>query len=529
MPTPTFTGASFQTNLNSPFDNQSYAAVAALSDGRFAAVYRSDDLGAGSLRVVIRNADGSLSKSEITVDPANEDFIDGDNVAIAALKGGGFVMTWAERGATDSNIKHRVFNAEGKAVSAVLHSNSDATDGVATRPDVVGDGQGGFYIVWDDTGFDSEPGPGETFTPTVRIRHYDASGVPTAGSQMIADEWGVDSNPAIAISRDGERLNIIWDDDLGQSEETNNHDSIRGLEMGGSRGAYRVDGGMYSEFHTDPDVAYSSGDNFMAVWSEFIAPGVYAVHGSINGGAEFKINTSAHQHWGVVPKVVGLASGDFLVVWYDGGLDGNDDVLGQLFNVSGTKIGGEFEISDRVSSDISRVEAKETLDGRVVVTWDSTPGPAAKEIYSRFVDVRQAAVNWTGTATNEQFVGTAFGDVLNGSGGHDIIDGGGGVDTIIGGAGNDTLTGGAGADTLRGDAGNDIYVLENGADNIIDISGIDTVTSTITRSLALSSYLEIENLTLLGNALNGTGNNLANVITGNALSNALTGNGGNDT
>ena len=47
---------------------------------------------------------------------------------------------------------------------------------------------------------------------------------------------------------------------------------------------------------------------------------------------------------------------------------------------------------------------------------------------------------------------------------------------------------------------------------------------------ALHAKGAIENLTLTGAAaINGTGNDLANVITGNAAANLLTGNAGNDT
>ena len=51
---------------------------------------------------------------------------------------------------------------------------------------------------------------------------------------------------------------------------------------------------------------------------------------------------------------------------------------------------------------------------------------------------------------------------------------------------------------MQGEAGNDTYILENGADNVIDTAGIDTVTSTINRSLAASTYLDVENLTCWG-------------------------------
>ncbi len=61
---------------------------------------------------------------------------------------------------------------------------------------------------------------------------------------------------------------------------------------------------------------------------------------------------------------------------------------------------------------------------------------------------------------------------------------------------------------LNGGLGNDTYVLANGTDAVIDSAGTDTITTTITRSLA-SYSAAIENLTLLGTAaINGTGNAL---------------------
>ncbi len=76
---------------------------------------------------------------------------------------------------------------------------------------------------------------------------------------------------------------------------------------------------------------------------------------------------------------------------------------------------------------------------------------------------------------------------------------------------------------LNGGLGNDTYVLANGTDAVIDSAGTDTITTTITRSLA-SYSAAIENLTLLGAAaINGTGNALNNTITGNSGNNILDG------
>ncbi|NCY02113.1 MAG: hypothetical protein EBX36_04180, partial [Planctomycetia bacterium] len=174
-----------------------------------------------------------------------------------------------------------------------------------------------------------------------------------------------------------------------------------------------------------------------------------------------------------------------------------------------------------------------------------------------------------GTTGNDTLVGTANQDVLLGGTGDDSLDGGAGIDLLVGGLGNDSytvdnaadqvlenanegidtvlasisytlganvenitltgtanlnatgnaldnvLTGNAGTNTLAGGLGNDTYVISSVADTIIENvgEGTDTVQASVTYTLGDN----VENLTLTGNAaLNGTGNDLGNVITGNS-------------
>jgi Ca2+-binding RTX toxin-like protein len=126
------------------------------------------------------------------------------------------------------------------------------------------------------------------------------------------------------------------------------------------------------------------------------------------------------------------------------------------------------------------------------------------------LDVFAVALAATGNALNNRITGN-------------IRD-----NTLLGLDGNDTLDGGLGVDTLRGGIGNDTYFVTDDVDVIIenDKEGIDLVLSSVDYTLGAN----VENLTLTGDdALNGIGNEHANLIAGNDNNNVLLGNAGNDT
>ncbi len=102
-----------------------------------------------------------------------------------------------------------------------------------------------------------------------------------------------------------------------------------------------------------------------------------------------------------------------------------------------------------------------------------------------------------------------------------------GDDRLHGGEGNDRLEGGHGADRLYGGGGNDSYIVGDTTDYVYE--GYDGGTDSVYSSISHALRANVERLYLTGTAgVNGTGNELANIVTGNVAANLLRGLGGND-
>jgi Ca2+-binding RTX toxin-like protein len=205
------------------------------------------------------------------------------------------------------------------------------------------------------------------------------------------------------------------------------------------------------------------------------------------------------------------------------GGDGNDVLRGGTGNdvMTGGK-GNDLYIVDSAKDKVTETANQ----GADIVVSSLAAYSLAVNVETLFLDV--GAGNGTGNTLNNLIIGNLTANALDGGAGNDELKGLDGQDQLIGGAGNDTLNGGIGADTMKGGAGNDFYIVDDASDVVSEVggSGIDKVESSVSFKLGTG----VENLTLTGMPdINGTGNELANVITGNGGKNDLTGNAGNDT
>ncbi|HWA91727.1 MAG TPA: VCBS domain-containing protein [Rhizomicrobium sp.] len=93
--------------------------------------------------------------------------------------------------------------------------------------------------------------------------------------------------------------------------------------------------------------------------------------------------------------------------------------------------------------------------------------------------------------------------------------------------GNDVLRGTAYGDTFTGGDGNDTYVVNNAADKIVE--SVDQGEDTVQTSVSYTLGANVEDMTLSGHGdIDGTGNELNNLLVGNSGANHLNGMAGDD-
>jgi len=198
---------------------------------------------------------------------------------------------------------------------------------------------------------------------------------------------------------------------------------------------------------------------------------------------------------------------------------GNNILGGTSSTIGDTLVGGlgnDTYVVDRATDVV--------LEGNALITEIDTVNVDYKTsgTYTLGTNVENGTVVSTNATLLVNITGNAGANILTGNAGNNILNGQGGVDDMIGGLGDDT------------------YVVDNLLDVVLENpdEGNDTISASITYSLAAgisaagipTGTPDVENLTLTGAAaINGTGNDLNNVITGNSAINTLNGGLGNDT
>jgi Ca2+-binding RTX toxin-like protein len=217
-------------------------------------------------------------------------------------------------------------------------------------------------------------------TTTVRLAPVE---VPPAtdfesGSDIAANtyETSDQSAPALSTFADGSYV-VVWQSN-GQDGSSWGIYGQR-FDASGTKVGSEFRANTYTTNHQlAPDVEVLEGGGFVVTWSSYQqANGWWNVYGQrydANGtavGSEFRINTStAHQRQDT--SVTPLDDGGFVAFWMTHQQDGSQQgIFGQRYDASGTKVGGEFQVTTYATNNQVDAYSASLSDGGFVVTWAS--------------------------------------------------------------------------------------------------------------------------------------------------------------
>jgi Ca2+-binding RTX toxin-like protein len=520
--------------------------VAGLADGGFVVVWASIDQDAPeNWGIYARRyaADGSAQGSEFSV--VSAPLYQQVQPEVAATADGGFIISWtsvAQAPGTTYATFARKFAANGSPLGEEFRVGPlDTSDRIDASFVTLADGT--LAAVW--TALDSGGSTG------VFTRLYGADGSASGPVRLVNTTLGGNQSEAAVVALAGGGYLVAWKGDSAANAADTDAFARFFSETGEPIGAeFRLDSGGGAQSRVT--IAPLTGGGFVATWMDTYWPAPHsgptsAVFARVFDAAgnpaarEFRLAPDSAATGQLEPVAVAMAGGGFAVFWRaaESGSLGSSSIFGQFFDAAGQRIlpvvtgtnrndridiggSGAMEAVGGKGSDIYVVG---NVNDRVVERSDQGHDEirsTVSYVLPRHVEVLtllgNASIDGTGNNGNEYISGNA---------GNNLLAGLHGNDTLTGGAGNDTLDGGAGNDLMIGGTGDDTYMVNSVDDQIIELAGAgnDAVFSRISHELGDN----LENLTLVGTVLRGTGNSLDNRITGSAVGNHLRGGAGNDT
>lgn len=249
---------------------------------------------------------------------------------VAALQSGNYVLAWADgSGVGDSSnygIKGQIIDAAGAKVGGEFLVNSQTLNS-QDNPSVAALSSGGFVVAWSDAsgvGADSS-------SYGIKAQMFDANGAP-AGSEFLVNTQTLNAQktPSVAALSSGGFV-VSWAD----------------LSLQGG------------------DASVSS-----------VKAQIYDAAGHAVGG-EFLVNTITGNGQDT-PVAAGLVSGGFVVSWHDssgiGGDSSKDAIKAQLFDSSGSRIGGEFLVNTQTQGNQQQEAITGLSSGGFAIAWADASG-----------------------------------------------------------------------------------------------------------------------------------------------------------
>lgn len=362
------------------------SVTTALHNGDYVVVWESDgrDGDAGGIYAQRYRGSGDAVGATVRVSATTSD--EQHAPAVAALNGGGFVVSWVSLHEDDGEqvpplhdgggVYAQLFAADASPIGGETRVNH-VWSGIQDQTAVAALSDGGFVIAWFSQFSEQrvnvvEYGVGE---PGLFAQRYAASGAALGAAVRVADVGIGNLAPGIAGLLGGGYV-MAWNapdgDDSGIVAQRYFSD---GAKNGPSIPVNAWTPGRQSEARL---AALATG-GFVVVWhsneQDSRGGGIFGQRFTASGvpaGNEFRIDSSP-SHTRGDPAIAAMPDGGFVVSWVSAPISGSGDLYMQRFSADGSKLDGETRV-DAASLAHGAPSLTVLPDGDIVHTWTATDG-----------------------------------------------------------------------------------------------------------------------------------------------------------
>ena len=342
------------------------------------------------------------------------------NPSVTALSNGSFVATWNSTGqdSDDSiSIFAQMYNADGTTQGNEFQVNTYTTY-YQDNPSVTALNNGGFVVIWDSYGQDSDGSNG------VYAQMYNADGT-TQGSEFQVNTYttGSQGNPSITALTNGGFV-VTWESSAQDGDAS----------------------GIYAQMYDADGIPLSADGSPLG--STTLTIDLPDNTGTIGGSEGVDTLAVSHNFADMTTGINTDDNGNVTVIITD--VNGNTTTITDVEN---------FNFSDQ-SFDTAGLHANTEVRDLFYEMVLNDAGTAYDQVYvmpELFLFPGNPALEALYDYSYVMPTDNTVGDIIVGSSGNDFINGMGGGDGIIAGDGNDVIDGGLGSNFLTGGNGDDVF------------------------------------------------------------------------
>lgn len=446
---------------------------------------------------------------------------------VIALASGGFIVSWAEQVAIESDKVRMVqrFKADGTAQGDPVKLFADMEEppqGIQIAP--LSDG--GFVAAYAVSSFFPDS------TTGVWTQTYRGNGQPSGDATRVEGTETAEglTQRALGPGLDGETLLAFVIGVFAQAVRLDGS----GEHLGGIFAVTEQPPKAPLTRQSEATLIPISEDRIAAIWHGTFENGIASdillrttdIDGS-NPSRVFRLNQNTEGEQ-LFPAAVQRPDGGLFVLWRDTDVRDDDEgaLIARQVAATGRPLGSEVRITPFDQSFHRVFDIALSEDDGLIVGW-AQAGSVVGGFLTR-IDTQFSGAAQFGSKTANTIEGTDVADLIVALGGSDTLVLGDGDDTGYGYKGNDSLNGGQGADLLSGGAGNDDVSGGRGNDIGLGDAGADRV-----KGEGGADFLRggVGNDTVLGGggADNVAGDRGDDVVDGGNGKDLVDGDSGNDT